>query len=609
MLYYTTGAHIPMEYPTIFECAAFSSNITSSMRCNALNWTNIDMECSKFFDYMQEFKYTICPEEGYNQWTHLITFLVFITCLLVASQFVTWIVFALVDPFCKIYCCGKFFNLFGLVNIFNFLNIRCNQKEDRLSMLKKLQHKSMSVRCRGQDLYFLKYITDVLKRKQTFEEANDQAESEVGQSILKLTIQAGMIDLTKHFLEEYDAKVTKGSFDLACEKNEIITLKLLLQHAEGIHNENDPEVRVGLRSMLFDTSNTFVYHSMMNKDESEIGKLLKSLYKQEHKQDFNPDVSKAANRLTNDAQDIGLEDAISLYELQALAGDTEDLDKSMNVNAMLGFAMNIELLCTNFKPYFNKMNRLELPLECMVHDNNLKTLRYLFQNFPIIKDLEEGITYELCQKAILSNTSVMKLLMDNLKFAQKARVVDQLFDTAIQQGGLDIIYLFLETLDQPKELKDPFVKYLYTVDLRKTTITPNDVNIVLNNKERSTPLHESVKRGSKKLSNELLYRGADVTKVDEALWTPLHYACWYGTSGTIVEKLIEEGSNIHALTIWKETPLHLAARSRNIHAIQMLLEKGADKEKKNLSNHTTMEEVGKWNDADYDEVIKILNQI
>ena len=87
---------------------------------------------------------------------NLITFLVFITCLLAASQFVTWIVFALVDPFRKIYCCGKFFNLFGLVNIFNFLNIRCNQKEDRLSMLKKLQHKSMSVRCRGQDLYLWK---------------------------------------------------------------------------------------------------------------------------------------------------------------------------------------------------------------------------------------------------------------------------------------------------------------------------------------------------------------------------------------------------------------------------------------------------------------------
>ena len=543
---------------------------------------------------------------------NLITFLVFITCLLAASQFVTWIVFALVDPFRKIYCCGKFFNLFGLVNIFNFLNIRCNQKEDRLSMLKKLQHKSMSVRCRGQDLYFLKYITDVLKRKQTFEEANDQAESEVGQSILKLTIQAGMIDLTKHFLEEYDAKVTKGSFDLACEKNEIITLKLLLKHAEGIHDysysENDPEMGAGLRSMLFDTSNTFVYHSMMNKDESEIGKLLKSLYKQEHKQDFNPDVSKAVNRLTNDAQDIGLEDAISLYELQALAGDTEDLDKSMNVNAMLGFAMNIELLCTNFKPYFNKMNRLELPLECLVHDNNLKTLQFLFQNFPTIKELEEGKAEKLCQKAILSsNTSVMKLLMGNLKFAQEARVIDRLFDTAIQQGGLDIVYLLLGTLEEPKQLKDPFVKFLHRVDLRQDNITHDDVNVVLNNKERNTPLHESIKKESKKLSDELLCKGADVTKVDEALWTPLHYACWYGTyDGAIVEKLIEKGSSINALTIRKETPLHLSARSRNIHAIEILLEKGADKEKKNLDDRSALEEVGQWNDADYDEVINML---
>ena len=86
----------------------------------------------------------------------------------------------------------------------------------------------------------------------------------------------------------------------------------------------------------------------------------------------------------------------------------------------------------------------------MVHDNNLKTLRYLFQNFPIIKDLEEGITYELCRKAILSNISVMKLLMGNLKFAQEARVIDRLFDTAIQQGGLDIVYLLLGTLEEPK---------------------------------------------------------------------------------------------------------------------------------------------------------------
>ena len=129
--------------------------------------TNFDMNCSKDFDFMHEFKYTMCPE-GYHQWTLLTSFLIFITIVLVANQFATWTMFALVDPFSKIYCCGK------------------------------LQIISMSLRCKEQDRrYYLKYITDVLERKQTFEDANDQAKSEVGLPLLELSIHAGMIDLTK----------------------------------------------------------------------------------------------------------------------------------------------------------------------------------------------------------------------------------------------------------------------------------------------------------------------------------------------------------------------------------------------------------------------------
>ncbi|MEW5310120.1 MAG: hypothetical protein WDW38_001948 [Sanguina aurantia] len=77
-----------------------------------------------------------------------------------------------------------------------------------------------------------------------------------------------------------------------------------------------------------------------------------------------------------------------------------------------------------------------------------------------------------------------------------------------------------------------------------------------------TPLHASVKANSLAIVDILLGAGADVSAVDQAGGTPLHWVASQATGGDalkIAGALIAKGANTEALTAAKLTPLHIAA--------------------------------------------------
>ena len=67
--------------------------------------------------------------------------------------------------------------------------------------------------------------------------------------------------------------------------------------------------------------------------------------------------------------------------------------------------------------------------------------------------------------------------------------------------------------------------------------------------------------------------------------TPLHFMAYLGDSDAI-RLLVENGSNISAIDNFGNTPLHMAVRHRQAHAVDQLLTFGADPKIKNAENHT-----------------------
>ncbi len=75
----------------------------------------------------------------------------------------------------------------------------------------------------------------------------------------------------------------------------------------------------------------------------------------------------------------------------------------------------------------------------------------------------------------------------------------------------------------------------------------------------------------------LLSHGADVNKADDARWTPLHYAAWFGSSTVILQALLEHGAKIDALNDRNITPLYFASVAGHESQVKLLLEHGADR--------------------------------
>jgi len=92
----------------------------------------------------------------------------------------------------------------------------------------------------------------------------------------------------------------------------------------------------------------------------------------------------------------------------------------------------------------------------------------------------------------------------------------------------------------------------------------------------TSPLHEAAIRGHSKCVSLLIVHGANLDASDCHFGTPLHAACAaYKISMECVTSLIRAGADVNA-SIIQCTPLHIAARRKNLLLVKLLLMYGAD---------------------------------
>ena len=75
----------------------------------------------------------------------------------------------------------------------------------------------------------------------------------------------------------------------------------------------------------------------------------------------------------------------------------------------------------------------------------------------------------------------------------------------------------------------------------------------------------------------LLAHGADPNFHDDAGWTSLHYAAYFGSEAVILGELLDHKANINAVNDRGITALYLASATGHEHQVKLLLVSGADR--------------------------------
>lgn len=115
-----------------------------------------------------------------------------------------------------------------------------------------------------------------------------------------------------------------------------------------------------------------------------------------------------------------------------------------------------------------------------------------------------------------------------------------------------------------------------------------DVNAV-NETDGTTPLHVAVKSGHKEFVEVFIKYRADLNARTSYLATPLHVALnqWI-VEDSIVQMLLENGSEVNTGDAAGNTPLHVAFANFHTFAVRQLLRHGADINRENKEGRPTM---------------------
>ena len=131
-----------------------------------------------------------------------------------------------------------------------------------------------------------------------------------------------------------------------------------------------------------------------------------------------------------------------------------------------------------------------------------------------------------------------------------------------------------------------------------------DVNrMIVNGPVVRTPLYYAAMGRHNELVGILIDAGADVNvKYDDG--PLLHLAVWQGMKSTI-EILIEKGTDVNAMDINGNTPLHIAAPSGNdLYLVKLLVNKGADVNAINSLGHTPLDSITQLTNQDMADLLR-----
>jgi len=99
--------------------------------------------------------------------------------------------------------------------------------------------------------------------------------------------------------------------------------------------------------------------------------------------------------------------------------------------------------------------------------------------------------------------------------------------------------------------------------------------------------HISISKPDDRMAKLLIDAGADVN-IGHLSQMPLHLAVTKGTP-KLVEELIKKGANINAQTEQGTTPLHIACKAKKYDLVKILFEKGADANIRDNNNFSVMD--------------------
>lgn len=107
----------------------------------------------------------------------------------------------------------------------------------------------------------------------------------------------------------------------------------------------------------------------------------------------------------------------------------------------------------------------------------------------------------------------------------------------------------------------------------------------------TSPLHIAVMTASEKITRLLLNNGADVNIVGRGGLRPLHTVAMstHRDEAAVAKVLLENGADIEALNIYRETALHCAMTVGNWDIAETLLLNGADDEAEDIAGETALE--------------------
>ena len=105
--------------------------------------------------------------------------------------------------------------------------------------------------------------------------------------------------------------------------------------------------------------------------------------------------------------------------------------------------------------------------------------------------------------------------------------------------------------------------------------------------------------------NELLEEGVPVDCVSDNDHTALFYAS-LSNSTEVIRLLLQNGANANKRDLYGDTPVHHAARSNSTEAIAVLVEHGASINIKNIDGEKPIDHARRWNN---EAAVRMLEQL
>jgi ankyrin repeat protein len=127
------------------------------------------------------------------------------------------------------------------------------------------------------------------------------------------------------------------------------------------------------------------------------------------------------------------------------------------------------------------------------------------------------------------------------------------------------------------------------IDMAKFLVEQGaDINLI---GDGHLPIDGAIYGGDKETVEAFIVLGAKLNITNQYSETPLHSASKfdiYDIAGEIVKLLIEHGADVNAVTISKQTPLHIAIISGHQKAAEILLDHGTDVNARNDGGDTPL---------------------